>query len=64
MFDRGTMGSVFVTAEELASCKDEVHFRFRAHHLDKKDFFGKSDPFLTISRLVGYNRTEMCARLF
>lgn len=24
--------------------------QFRAHKLDKKDFFGKSDPFLTFYR--------------
>ncbi|XP_060079148.1 copine-8-like [Ylistrum balloti] len=43
-------GNIIVGAEELSSCKEQVHFQFRAHKLDKKDFFGKSDPFLTFLR--------------
>ena len=39
-----------VGAEELSSCKEQAVMQFRAHKLDKKDFFGKSDPFLTFSR--------------
>ncbi|KAF6031303.1 CPNE9 [Bugula neritina] len=35
-----------VSAEELSSCKEEVHMTLRGEGLDKKDFFGKSDPFL------------------
>lgn len=47
--EHGThLGYLFVTAEELASLKDEVVFKFSGHKLDKKDFFGKSDPFLEI----------------
>lgn len=30
--------------------KDSVKIQFHACKLDKKDFFGKSDPFLTLSR--------------
>lgn len=47
------LGYLFVTAEELAALKDEVVLRFSGHKLDKKDFFGKSDPFLEI-----YKSTE------
>ncbi|XP_052779910.1 copine-8-like isoform X2 [Mya arenaria] len=43
-------GSILVSAEELSSCKEQVIMQFRAHKLDKKDFFGKSDPFLTFYR--------------
>ena len=39
-----------VRAEEIANCKDVVTLQFKGHKLDKKDFFGKSDPFLVISR--------------
>jgi len=30
--------------------QDEVTLQFGASKLDKKDFFGKSDPFLVFSR--------------
>ncbi|XP_065066720.1 copine-8-like isoform X1 [Rhopilema esculentum] len=43
-------GFIIVSAEELRSCKDIVNLQFCGRKLDKKDFFGKSDPFLTISR--------------
>ncbi|ESO82328.1 hypothetical protein LOTGIDRAFT_198063 [Lottia gigantea] len=43
-------GSIIITAEELSSCKERVTLHFCAHKLDKKDFFGKSDPFLSIYR--------------
>lgn len=45
--DRGTL---IVSAEELVSNKEEVEFHLIAHGLDKKDFFGKSDPFVVISK--------------
>ncbi|GAB1598493.1 copine-8-like isoform X3 [Argonauta hians] len=43
-------GVIIVNAEELSSCKEEVSMQFCAHQLDKKDIFGKSDPFLTFYR--------------
>ncbi|EFX80682.1 hypothetical protein DAPPUDRAFT_318381 [Daphnia pulex] len=43
-------GTLIVSAEELSSNKEEVEFQLVAHGLDKKDFFGKSDPFVTISK--------------
>ncbi|KAL5013366.1 hypothetical protein ScPMuIL_007636 [Solemya velum] len=39
-----------VVPEELSSCKEQCTMQFCAHKLDKKDFFGKSDPFLKIMR--------------
>ncbi|XP_064632311.1 copine-8-like isoform X2 [Lineus longissimus] len=39
-------GSIIFTAEELSTCKEEVTMQLCGHKLDKKDFFGKSDPFL------------------
>jgi hypothetical protein len=40
--------ALILTAEELQSNKDEVELL--AHHVDKKDFCGKSNPFLVISK--------------
>eukprot|EP00057_Strongylocentrotus_purpuratus_P002542 XP_003724722.1 PREDICTED: copine-8 [Strongylocentrotus purpuratus] len=39
-------GSIIISAEEVSDCKDETQLRFRGRKLDKKDFFGKSDPYL------------------
>lgn len=39
-------GHMIIVAEELAALKDEVIMQFSGTKLDKKDFFGKSDPFL------------------
>ena len=51
---RGTQvrnkGQLILTAEELDSCKDVLHMQFSGHKLDKKDFFGSSDPFMVFSR--------------
>ncbi|XP_076333196.1 copine-3-like [Tachypleus tridentatus] len=39
--------TITVVAEEVdTNNKDILILSFRAHHLDNKDFFGKSDPFL------------------
>ncbi|KAK0064073.1 copine-8 [Biomphalaria pfeifferi] len=43
-------GLIIIGAEELSSCKEQVTLQFCGQKLDKKDFFGKSDPFLSISR--------------
>ncbi|XP_069621098.1 copine-8 isoform X2 [Ranitomeya imitator] len=43
-------GTIIVTAEELNNCRDAVLMQFCANKLDKKDFFGKSDPFLVFFR--------------
>lgn len=48
---RRSNGTILLRAEELNKCKEEVTLHFRASHLDKKDFFGKSDPYLQISRV-------------
>ncbi|XP_062612152.1 copine-8-like [Saccostrea cucullata] len=44
-------GTIIVRGEELSNCKEEITLHFRASHLDKKDFFGKSDPYLQLSRV-------------
>ncbi|KAL1110298.1 hypothetical protein AAG570_008375 [Ranatra chinensis] len=45
-----SQGYLYITAEELSALKDEVIMKFSGHKLDKKDFFGKSDPFLEIHK--------------
>lgn len=45
--------SIIISAEELSSNNDEVVIQLRGQNLDKKDWFGKSDPFLEI-----YKTTE------
>ena len=34
----------------MGACKEEVTLQFCGKKLDKKDFFGKSDPFLLLYR--------------
>lgn len=43
-------GTITITAEEVKDLKLSVLFEFWGEDLDKKDLFGKSDPYLTISR--------------
>lgn len=43
-------GVIQISAEEVQMMSHNVIFRFSGHGLDKKDFFGKSDPFVVISR--------------
>ncbi|KAK6748025.1 hypothetical protein RB195_000940 [Necator americanus] len=66
---RGTCGELTIWSEEVdEGSKENVLFHLSARKLDKKDFFGKSDPFLNIyrvnddgSRLLVY-RTEAIMR--
>ncbi|XP_037540468.1 copine-9 [Nematolebias whitei] len=43
-------GLIILTAEELSNCRDIATMQLCANKLDKKDFFGKSDPFLVFYR--------------
>ncbi|XP_007228266.1 copine-8 [Astyanax mexicanus] len=43
-------GTIIVKAEELGNCRESVLLQFCGNKLDKKDFFGKSDPFLVFYR--------------
>ncbi|XP_067283224.1 copine-8 isoform X1 [Pseudorasbora parva] len=43
-------GKIIVKAEELNNCRESVMMQFCGNKLDKKDFFGKSDPFLVFYR--------------
>eukprot|EP00063_Salmo_salar_P027845 XP_014002680.1 PREDICTED: copine-9-like isoform X2 [Salmo salar] len=44
------LGAIIFTAEELSNCRDIATMQLCANKLDKKDFFGKSDPFLVFYR--------------
>ncbi|XP_069062241.1 copine-9 [Pleurodeles waltl] len=43
-------GTIILSAEELSNCRDIATMQLCANKLDKKDFFGKSDPFLVFYR--------------
>jgi len=50
-------GDIYITAEEISDSKKVVIYKFSARKLDKKDFFGKSDPFFAVYRKVNNNGT-------
>eukprot|EP00824_Muranothrix_gubernata_P012589 TRINITY_DN2667_c0_g2_i1.p1 TRINITY_DN2667_c0_g2~~TRINITY_DN2667_c0_g2_i1.p1 ORF type:complete len:448 (-),score=69.68 TRINITY_DN2667_c0_g2_i1:54-1313(-) len=58
-------GQIVIRAEEVSGLHHTVHMRLSCSKLEKKDFFGSSDPFLVISRCredgsyVPVYRTEM-----
>ena len=52
----GRRGKIHVIAEELSENKEHVTFKFSAKKLDRKDWFGKSDPFLELHRSGGSNQ--------
>jgi len=41
-------GSISIHSEEIKDLKQDVRLAFSGHKLDKKDVFGKSDPYLKI----------------
>ncbi|VVA12788.1 PREDICTED: BONZAI [Prunus dulcis] len=45
-------GTLTVRAEETIASRSAVEIKFRCSHLENKDLFSKSDPFLRISRIV------------
>ena len=49
----GKFGKLIIACEELIGCKVSGTFNFRGSELDKKDFFGKSDPYLELCRETG-----------
>ncbi len=46
----GSAGQIIISCEELSMCKDELELQFLGKKLDKKDWFGSSDPFLAFYR--------------
>ena len=51
----GSLGYLILTAEELSTLKDNILLQFTGQNLDKKDWFGKSDPFLVIHKSTESN---------
>ncbi|MED6159590.1 Protein BONZAI 3 [Stylosanthes scabra] len=47
-----TLGALTVHAEETIASRTAIEMILRCSHLDNKDIFSKSDPFLRISRVV------------
>ncbi|WJX85490.1 Protein BONZAI 3 [Trifolium repens] len=50
--DKKNLGTVTIRAEETVASRSAVEIIFRCSHLDNKDTFSKSDPFLRVSRMV------------
>ncbi|KAA8536922.1 hypothetical protein F0562_029400 [Nyssa sinensis] len=46
------LGTLTVHAEETVASRNAVEIIFRCSHLENKDVFSKSDPFLRISRFI------------
>ncbi|XP_030328859.1 copine-5-like isoform X2 [Strigops habroptila] len=59
---RKSCGTIIVLAEELGNCRDVATLQFCANKLDKKDFFGKSDPFLVFYRSNEDGTFTICHR--
>ncbi|XP_018013804.1 copine-8 isoform X2 [Hyalella azteca] len=51
----GKGGIIVVVGEEVVESKEVVTLSFAGSGLDKKDMFGKSDPYLVVSKSVGSN---------
>ena len=49
-FTRKSLGTIIIRAEEVSTCHDHITLSFCGTKLDKKDFFGKSDPYLEFQR--------------
>lgn len=46
----GKSSSIIVCAEEIGTNKEILHIKMNGRNLDKKDMFGKSDPFVMICK--------------
>ncbi|XP_054924436.1 copine-8-like isoform X2 [Dermacentor andersoni] len=64
----GNCGAILLTVEEVLDCKRVIDMQWQGKKLDKKDWFGKSDPFLEFYRVSEDNsytavfRTEVVKR--
>ena len=55
-------GKFFIVAEEMAKVKDVVKMQVAARGLDKKDLFGKSDPYFVLSKFSGHSHWAVVAK--
>ncbi|CAL8092250.1 unnamed protein product [Calicophoron daubneyi] len=54
--------SVIVCIREDPFSKDNIYLKMQGSNLDKKDFFGKSDPYVTIYRRNERGKLQKCYR--
>lgn len=59
---RNKAGYIKITAEEKTGLKHIVKMTYHGRDLDKKDFFGKSDPYYQISRTMEDGTTTVVYR--
>lgn len=52
-------GKLVVRVEEVKTCNDQFQFFMKGVKLDKKDLFGKSDPYLIFYRQLGNTWSEV-----
>ncbi|OMJ89294.1 hypothetical protein SteCoe_8591 [Stentor coeruleus] len=55
ILDLSKKGKLIVRAEEVKGSNDNYEFHMKGIKLDKKDLFGKSDPYLIFYRSLGSN---------
>ena len=56
-------GKFFIAAEEVSASKEVVKMQVAARGLDKKDLFGKSDPYFILSKATaGHSHWTMVAK--
>ncbi|XP_014671442.1 PREDICTED: copine-3-like [Priapulus caudatus] len=55
-------GQITASAEEMSASKECLILHFRATDLDKKDFFGKSDPFLEFYKQTTWGSWDLVHR--
>eukprot|EP00742_Colponemidia_sp_Colp-10_P002200 GILJ01002352.1.p1 GENE.GILJ01002352.1~~GILJ01002352.1.p1 ORF type:complete len:570 (+),score=97.05 GILJ01002352.1:35-1711(+) len=68
LLERGRAhGSIIIRGEQVAACREQLMIHFTGTKIEKKDgWFGKSDPYLTISRVredgvfQKVHQTEVC----
>jgi len=48
-------GTITIHAEEIKDFSKQIKLQFQGQHLDKKDWFGKSDPYLIIHKHLDGN---------
>ncbi|KAM9645964.1 LOW QUALITY PROTEIN: copine-6 [Trichechus inunguis] len=54
--------TITIVAEEVSGTNDYVQLTFRAHKLDNKDLFSKSDPFMEIYKTSGDQNDQLVWR--
>nr|XP_045011340.1 copine-6 isoform X2 [Jaculus jaculus] len=54
--------TITIVAEEVSGTNDYVQLTFRAHKLDNKDLFSKSDPFMEIYKTNGDQNDQLVWR--